>query len=248
MEKTLDELYCERDFTTIVQRFDRFLGRYKEIFNPRAPTRKIIGLTKSSNDLYRTVRYLTHSGSASEIHQMRTSIMDTFGEEELTQVIYLAFMEVLNKYDPTREVPLEKFIYNYYPYLLTAEINNLAGPKQLLNDTAMQSYNKISNYNDNIEIEETEEFSNNFEDLVDGIELDDNWIEGSSCTEPFNCLTQLERKLLVMIFVDKKTHEEIARDMRYHFSSIKRKKNEIMLKLAERLLELEEEENACKMY
>jgi hypothetical protein len=241
MEKTLEELYNERDFTTIVQRFDKFLGRYKEIFNPRSPTRKVLGLVRNSNDLYRTVRYLTHTGTATEVHKMRTSIMNSFSEEELSQVIYLAFMEVLNKFDPAREVPLEKFIYNYYPYILTAEVTSLAGPKQLLNDTKnIISYNNYNNLDD-IEIEETEEFSNNFEDLVDTLQLDDKWIEGDTCTEPFDCLTQLERKLLVMIFVDRMTHEEIAKDMRYHFSSIKRKKNEIMVKLSARLLEIEEE-------
>jgi DNA-directed RNA polymerase specialized sigma24 family protein len=66
-------------------------------------------------------------------------------------------------------------------------------------------------------------------------------VEGE-CEEPFSCLTPLERKLLILIYIDKKTHEEIANDMRYHFSSIKRKKNDILEKLQRRMEELEDSE------
>jgi len=237
MEKSLEELYGTRDFTEIVNRFERFLGRYKEIFNPRSSTGKVIGLCNRSVDIWRTVRYLTHTMSSSEIHQMRMSIIDTFGEEEMNQVIYLAFLETLDKFDPKRKVPLEKYIYNYYPYVLTAEIVKLAGPKQLLNDAKLSSYNSDEEYDE--DSDDDDDYA--LRGLLASSELDYRWVDGITCDEPFRCLTSLERKLLLMIYVERRTHEDIAKDMRYHFSSIKRKKNEILEKLAQRIEELDEE-------
>lgn len=225
MDKTLNELYLEKNYEEITRRFEKYLARYKEIFSPRATTKKVIGLARSSNDIQRTLRYLTHTGSANEVHQMRTSITDLFGEEELGQVVYLAFYETLSKYDPERGVPLEKFIYNYYPYIITNEINKLAGPRQLLNDSKLMVH------------EEYHESNDTPVNILEDIQLDYKWIEGD-CDEPFTCLTPAERNLLVQIYIEKKTHEEIATDMRYHFSSIKRKKNDILEKLRNRLEEL----------
>jgi len=232
MEKNLDELYRDGDFETITMRFDKFLGRYREIFNPKTSTKKILGIARNANDLARTLRYLTHSGSPNEVHQMRCTITELFGSEELNQVIYLAFIETLKMYDPSRLVPLEKFIYNYYPYILKREVVQLAGPRQIMNDPKI-----VSSY-DCAEIR-SDRVATDTLDTVFDIELDDTWIEGSTCEEPFSILTPLERKLLVMIFAEHKTQEEIAKDMRYHFSSIKRKKNEIIEKISNRLQEIE---------
>lgn len=230
-EKTLTELIIDEDYEEITNRFSKYLGRYRDIFNPRVTTGKVIRLAKTSTDIYRTLRYLTHKGTASEVHQMRTSIMDMFGEEELSQTVYLAFYETLSRFNLDKEVPLEKFIYNYYPYMITAEIIKLAGPKQLLNDITVIIPEEIAK-ND----------SATYDDILPSdMYFDYKWIEGE-CEEPFKCLTPLERKLLVMIYCDKRTHEEIALEMRYHFSSIKRKKNDIIEKLKKRVEELNKDE------
>jgi hypothetical protein len=230
MEKTLSELYEEKNYAEITKRFEKYLARYKEIFTARTTTKKVIGLAKSSTDIYRTLRYLTHTGSPNEVHQMRMSIIETFGEEEMHQIIYLAFYETLSRYDITKGVPLEKFIYNYYPYIITNEVNKLAGPRQILNDTKVIIPEEY--------YESEDELGAN---MLKSLELDYKWVEGE-CEEPFSCLTPLERKLLILIYIDKKTHEEIANDMRYHFSSIKRKKNDILEKLQRRMEELEDSE------
>ena len=232
MEKSLEELHKEHNYDEITKRFENYLGRYKEIFNPRSTTGKILGIASKANDINRTLRYLTHSSDNSEIHQMRTSIIEAFGEEEMYQVIYLAFIETINRFDPSRGVPMEKFIYNYYPYMITNEVNRLAGPKQILNNEKnISPLMEHDNYIDGtINI-----------DLSDVI-IDDKWIEGETCAEPFTVLTSLERKMLVMMFIDNMTQEEIANIMRYHFSSIKRKKNLIIKKLSKRIKKLEEEE------
>ena len=231
MEKSLEQLHHEHDYETIVKRFESYLGRYKEIFNPRSTTKKVLGLSKHCNDINRTLRYLTHNSSASEVHQMRNSIIDIFGEEELYQVIYLSFLITIDKFDVTRGVPLEKFIYNYYPYIFTAEINKLAGPRQVMNDPTLMS--PLTDRDDDGAFTKGLDLS--------GIELDVEWIEGTTCNEPFTVLTSLERKILVMLFAENKTQEEVAQIMGYHFSSIKRKKNDILTKLIFRLNELEDD-------
>jgi hypothetical protein len=233
---TLEELHSQHNYEEITKRFENFLGRYREIFNPRSPTRKVLGLAMQSVDIYRTIKYLTHSASSHELHSMRMSLIESFGEEELNQVVYLAFLETINKFDPHRGVPLEKFIYNYFPYVLSAEVNAIASPKQVLNSAPITKPDGEVEWS-------TEPFDVIFanDELFLNKELDDYWINGE-CDEPFTCLTPLERKLLVMIFIEKATHEEIGAVTSYHFSSIKRKKNEIIHKLRARLEELAEEE------
>jgi len=225
-EKTLLELFEENNYEEITNRFSKYLSRYKEIFNPRTSTGKVVSLARHSNDLNRTLRYLTHTGSSTEVHQMRTSIVEMFGEDELYQTIYLAFYETISRFNPDRNVPLEKFVYSYFPYMVTNEIIKLASPKQMLNDLTM------------IIPEELLDDCIPGQDIVlDGIDLDYKWIDGD-CEEPFKCLTPLERKILVMIYCERYTHEEIAKEMKYHFSSIKRKKNDILVKLNKRINEL----------
>jgi hypothetical protein len=198
-----------------------------------------LGLAKQSTDINRTLRYLTHSAAANEVHEMRMSLIDMFGEEELNQVIYLAFLETINRFDPARGVPLEKFIYNYYPYILETEINNIASPRQMLNSTSVNKPNAPNEdwYSD-VHTEKDGLPSPGHFEFFEDVEIDYRWIDGETCGEPFICLTPLERKLLVMIYVDKATHEEIGDVMGYHFSSIKRKKNEILGKLQQHLEEL----------
>jgi len=235
---TLEELHREHNYEEITRRFESFLGRYREIFNPRSPTRKVLGLAIQSTDISRTIKYLTHSASSHEVHNMRMSLIENFGEEELYQVVYLAFLETINMFDPARGVPLEKFIYNYYPYILSREINIIASPKQLLNSGTIDS---TSEENRDWHVDSNYVASADDIILPNKKELDDYWIMGE-CGEPFTCLTPMERKLLVMIFVEKATHEEIGSVTSYHFSSIKRKKNEILHKLRARIEELAEVE------
>lgn len=220
---TLEELYQERDFEEITKRFEKFLSRYEGIFDPSVSTYRVVALSKKSADMARTLKYLTHNGGAYQVHQMRKSITDRFGKEELSQVVYLSFYEVLNRFDPSRKVPLEKFIYIYFPYIFTAEVTNLAGPRQILNKPNLA--------------EEPEEGEG--EDIEIAIaDIDYRWVSGETCDEPFSCLTPLERKLLYLIYIEQNTQEEIASEMRYHFSSIKRKKQEVLEKLQKRTEEL----------
>jgi RNA polymerase sigma factor (sigma-70 family) len=237
MDISLEDLWLEHNYTEITKRFEKFLARYKDIFSARASTKKVMALSRSATDIWRTLRYLTHSGSPTQVHQMRMSILENIGEEELHQIVYLAFCEVLNKYNPERGVPLEKFIYNYYPYIITAEVNKLAGPKQVLNNPTLLSIFDPDEGDKNNSVA-----TKNFDLSTLSIELDHNWISGDTCGEPFSCLTALERKLLVLVYIEKKTQEEIAQEMRYHFSSIKRKKNSILKKLETRMEELDDEE------
>lgn len=243
---TLQELFLNRDFEEITQRFQTFLARYEDIFTPTTPTRKVVSLAKKATDIRRTLRYLTHSGSGDEVHMMRTKLIELVGVEDLKQIIALAFLETLNRFDPERGVPLEKFIYNYYPYLISAELINIASPKQILNT---QTTELLDNNNIDLLPEEQDNLNNpgdtnnpDFDtdlDIIDEYsELDYRWVEGTTCGEPFTCLTPLERKILLMIYREKHKYEEVGEETVYHFSSIKRKKNEILVKLRSRLEEL----------
>lgn len=247
---TLEELHSKRDYETIVQRFENYLGRYREIFNPRTSTRKVLGLAKAS-DIRRTLSLVTHSGNAEQIHVMRNTIIDNFGYEEMCQVIYLAFMVTLSKFDCKRGVPLEKYIYNFYPYYLSTEITNLASPPYNQPRINLPSQNDYSDsqhpefavsevgYTSYPEFVPSEPTVIVPDKLFEEVQLDYKWVSGETCTEPFTCLTILERKLLVLLFVEGYTQEEVAQEMDYHFSSVKRKKAEIIEKLRNRLIELE---------
>lgn len=259
--ESLEQLHADHDFTEIVKRFESFLGRYKEIFNPKTSTRKVMGLAKSS-DIRRTLSLITHSGNADQIHVMRTNIIENFGYEEMCQVIYLAFMVTINKFDPKRKVPMEKYVYNLFPYYLSTEVNTLAAPpyNQAPRDLIITKHNQEEHSADdyiNSRTYETETDTHRFikmntdrgasEDdellsidmVIDNIEIDYRWVSGETCGEPFTCLSNLERKLLVSLLVEGCTQEEVAKDMEYNISSVKRKKSDIYRKLRKRMEELE---------
>ena len=243
-QMSLEDLHRERNFEVILSRFEKFLGRYQEIFNPRSPTRKIVNLARNSTDLHRTLIYLTHTGDAGEVHQMRSYIMKAFGKEEMDQVCYLAFLEVLNRFDPTRGVPLEKFIYNYYPYLYSTEVVKLAGPRQKLNEIKLQDElfdEEVDSSSPRYTEAALSMAASSLTNLYNNNDLGYEWVEGAKCDELFMCLSSLERKIIYCIYVEDMTQEEIASELKYHHSSIKRKKKEIIDKLSTRIAELEEQ-------
>jgi RNA polymerase sigma factor (sigma-70 family) len=258
--ESLETLHLRCDYTEIVRRFESFLGRYKEIFNPKTSTRKVMGLAKAS-DIRRTLSLITHSGNADQIHVMRTNIIENFGYEEMCQVIYLAFMVTLKKFDPKRKVPMEKYIYNLFPYYLSTEINTLASPpyNQAPKDLVITRHNQEEHSVDDFTSKRTYEIETDTHRFIqmnkdrgaseddellsidiamDNIEIDYRWIAGETCSELFNCLSSLERKLLVSLLVEGCTQEEVAKDMEYNISSVKRKKSDIYRKLHKRMEEL----------
>jgi RNA polymerase sigma factor (sigma-70 family) len=258
--ETLEQLHAKHAYDQIVQLFEKFLGRYREIFDPRTSTRKVMGLAKSS-DIRRTLSLITHSGHPDQIHVMRTTLIQNFGYEEMCQVIYLAFIITLDKFDPKRMVPLEKYVYNLFPYYLSTEITSLAAPpyNQIPKDLKTTVHNQEEHSPDDYVNKRTYEIEtdthrflkmNNdrganednevtIDSILDNIELDYRWIAGETCSEPFCCLSSLERKLLVLLLVEGYTQEEIAKEMEYHFSTVKRKKADIYKKLRQRMTELE---------
>jgi len=220
--KSLEDLMEERNNEELIRRFEPFLQKYRQIFNPDIHTRGIINMANRSYDISRALKAMTHSNTEEQIHCMRQHVNSVLSKEDTDQIVYLCFLECLDKFDPDRGVPLQKFIYYYYPYVFRNEIMALTTTRQKLNQPSVGGDIGEAFLNKSI--------GSAHRDHYDDIDIDLYWVEGE-CGEIFKCLTPLERKILISIFLERKTYVEIANELRLHESSIKRRKKEIMTKL-----------------
>jgi len=68
-------------------------------------------------------------------------------------------------------------------------------------------------------------------DNSDEVKLDENWINGQTCSEAFSVLTPLERRVLIMYYQEGYTDREIGEQLGYRASSIQQIRSGAVSKL-----------------
>lgn len=169
----------------------------------------------------------------SDIYKRFGFILETYGQlEENEMMIDMSTMLlVMAKRYKQMNRNFCAYVYNCFRYELSRHIK--AFIKNPLNisykNTAYEDAGNISNYDElNIMYEDAYyEPENGIPNMA--------WISGSTCSEVFNELTAVERKIIVKYYAEEYNDKQIAEQLGLHINTVNQKRRAAISKLAGRL-------------
>lgn len=219
------------------------LGKKKRMVDNEMDIRKLVCLyskCKFKKTLYYlSPKYMKHLYNTCD--SLFESIKD-ITQEELLSIMIIAFLKLCNSYKDTRpsfhNYVQNNFCYRFYELLvLCLRSNKLVSIDDMdfIDYTENKNYdylfnnlinkrkinNSIYNYIENQESNDM--YSDSF--------FDNKWINGVTCNYPFTKLTQFERRIIKLHYVDKLTDEQISNMLGLNRIYVMRRRNRALEKI-----------------
>lgn len=168
-----------------------------------------------------------------QITQRFNFIKETYGsleEDEIMLELQMLFLVLAKRYKQMGR-NFCAYLYNAYSYEVTRHI------MRFTKNPANIHYRNIE-YEDFMEAAEEPAFEEIFEDKIyestTGVP-DISWISGETCSDTFQCLTPLERKIIIKYYIEDYNDRQIADEFAMHINSINLKRRKAVLTLAEHM-------------
>jgi len=214
----------------------RFIGLFvKDNYTRMALNRNKLNkkTTIVVNDVMRGINYMTKRYGT---------------EEDIRQTVDLTFLQCVNRYQRKDSekgpIPFSAFLYSYFFYLLKKNVDTF-----LINQLGRKTFPLITN--DSFEEDEEGEkqigfrpdpVEVNFEQFLLAESIDQMWVMGETCAEPFNQLTIQERQLLKWRYGDNKRSSHIAEKITEHPNTVREHLKNIKDKIINIIIESNLEE------
>lgn len=263
-KETREEKYITQvmdAFAPFTQRYVNLIcyGRYK-VDDPTIM--KFISLYAGSKKAVSSIRQGKNVKSSAEFSlntvEMIKETCSTLTQEDIEHDIYVTFLHMINNYKDTKPsfhtYVLRTFHFNLYRQLdkhmrnplsktslihTDAQYNNsdeifdriedISSEKELSYIDEKVSVQQLTKIQDTIKKNNTNIYDDDFFDI--------NWINGYTCSSIFDCLTPMERRILYLWNIEKKTDGQIAEMFGLYRGTINSKRLKAKRKLEEHLKE-----------
>ena len=168
-----------------------------------------------------------------KIYQKFNFIKETYGsipEEEILTDLQTIFLEMAKRYKQMGK-SFCGYLYNSFRFEVSRHVKRFT--KNLINIPY-----KYTEFEDYMEGYQEPTIENNFEDKyyedVTGIP-DMTWIAGESCSDLFQVLTPIERKLLIKYYLEDWNDRQISEEFGIHINTVNQKRRQAVGKIAQAL-------------
>lgn len=168
-----------------------------------------------------------------DIYQKFNFIIETYGElseEEILLDLQTLMLTIAQRYKQMGK-NFCAYVYNSYRYEVARHIKKFI--KNPINITYKNlQYEDCINGNHNFELCQSYE-DNYYEDLTGIPNM--SWIQGQNCSDIFNCLSPLDRKILVKYYLEEWKDGQIADSLGMHINTVNQKRRSAAKVIAEKL-------------
>lgn len=165
------------------------------------------------------------------INQKFDFVVETYGkldEDDILTDLQMLFLVLVKRYKQMGK-NFCAYLYNSYCYEVSRHI------KKFTKNPANIHYRNIE-YEDYMQTYNEKAVEDCFEDKIyedsQGIP-DYTWINGTSCSDLFQCLTAEERKLIIKYYMEMYSDRQIAQLYSMHINTVNQKRRKAVVKLAE---------------
>lgn len=167
-----------------------------------------------------------------QIHQRFNFVKETYGslpEDEIKIDLDIIFLEMAKRYKAMGR-SFCGYLYNSFRYEVSRHIKKFTR-------NPLNIHYRNCEYEDYMKSTAEEEgfeedcFEDKFYENSLGIP-DLSWISGKNCSDIFQCLTPLERKLLVKYYMEEWNDRQIAEEFSIHINTCNQKRRQAVAKLA----------------
>jgi DNA-directed RNA polymerase specialized sigma24 family protein len=166
-----------------------------------------------------------------QIYQRFNFIKETYGslpEEEIKIDLDVIFLEMAKRYKQIGR-SFCGYLYNSFRYEVSRHIKKFTRNPLNIHYRNCE-YEDYMRSTEEVAIEE-DCFEDKFYENSIGIP-DLSWISGKNCSDIFQCLTPLERKLLVKYYMEEWNDRQIAEEFGIHINTCNQKRRQAVAKLA----------------
>lgn len=168
-----------------------------------------------------------------EIYQKFNFIIETYGElteEEILLDLQTLMLTIAQRYKQMGK-NFCAYVYNSYRYEVARHIKKFI--RNPINITYKNlQYEDCINGNQDFELVQSYE-DNYYEDLTGIPNM--SWIQGQNCSDIFNCLSPLDRKILVKYYLEEWKDGQIADSLGMHINTVNQKRRSAAKIIAEKL-------------
>jgi len=167
-----------------------------------------------------------------QIYQRFNFVKETYGslpEDEIKIDLDMIFLEMAKRYKAIGR-SFCGYLYNSFRYEVSRHIKKFTR-------NPLNIHYRNCEYEDYMKSADVEEgfeeacFEDKFYENSVGIP-DLSWISGKNCSDIFQCLTPLERKLLVKYYMEEWNDRQIAEEFSIHINTCNQKRRQAVAKLA----------------
>lgn len=168
-----------------------------------------------------------------QIYQRFNFIKETYGslpEDEIKIDIEMIFLEMAKRYKVMGR-SFCGYLYNSFRYEVSRHIKKFTRNPLNIHYRNCEYEDYMKSTNDEEASFEEDCLEDKFYENSVGIP-DLSWISGTNCSDIFQCLTPLERKLLVKYYMEEWNDRQIAEEFSIHINTCNQKRRQAVAKLA----------------
>lgn len=220
-------------FTPLFKKYSLLLTTGQIDFND-VDVKSFIGTFIDDPRLHRALkRQRSKAEYRADIYKKFGFVLETYGklsEDEILVDLQMLLLVLAKRYKQMGK-NFCTYVHNCFRYEVSRYI------KDFIKNPINISY-KNSSYEDNSNGLNDNDFDNIYEDIYhepeDGIP-NMLWISGKTCSEPFNILNPLERKIIVKYYIEDYNDKQVAEILGFHINTINEKRRQAISKLANNL-------------
>lgn len=166
-----------------------------------------------------------------QIYKKFNFIVETYGklnEEDIMSDLYLCFLNVAKRYKQIGK-NFCAYLYNVYRHEVARHIKKFT--KNPLN-IGYKNFQYEDCLNGESDAKINESYEDNYYESLTGLP-DISWINGQSCSDEFNCLSPLQRKILIKYYMEDFNDKQISEITGSHINTVNHKRRVALDKLCE---------------
>jgi RNA polymerase sigma factor (sigma-70 family) len=164
-------------------------------------------------------------------------------EEDVRQTVNMTFFQCITRYQRRDSekgpIPFSGFLYSYFFYLLKKNVDTF-----LIDQLGRKSFPLLGDDDNSGEDDEDSKpgfkappFEYTLEEILSTNDINEMWVLGEDCYEPYNSLTVQERQLLKWRYVDGKKSSEIAQIVTEHPNTVREHITRVKAKIVDAIIE-----------